>query len=133
MTVRLTGLETIPEVRAGDDLARIIWEATKREGQRLSAGCVVVVAQKVVSLAEGAVVDLREVRPSPQAESYAREHGKDPRLVEVILQQTKRVVRMERGEHETESEQSPGHTRTSCLAPLASTNPASLSARYRPS
>ena len=95
--LKIVGLRSIPEVAAEDDLARLIFEAAEREGQRLVGGSAVVVAQKIVSKAEGRVVDLRTVEPSPQAESFGRKHGRDPRLVEVILQQTRRVVRMERG------------------------------------
>lgn len=95
--IRLTALRSLPEIQAGDDLARLIVEAAHRDQQALVDGCVVVLAQKIVSKAEGRVIDLRDVRPSPLAESFAREHSKDPRLIEVILQQARRVVKMDRG------------------------------------
>ena len=93
----LTALSTLPEIRPGDDLAFLIAEAARRERLPLRQGTVLVAAQKIVSKAEGAVVDLRTVTPSPRARSFAGEHGKDPRLVELVLRQSKRIVRMERG------------------------------------
>ena len=66
----------------------------------LVLGClsvVVAVAQKVVSKAEGAIVDLRTIEPSALARSWAREWGKDPRLIELILGQSRRIVKMDRG------------------------------------
>jgi len=95
--LRIVPLKSLPEISAGADLALLIAEAAQREGHSLADGCVVVVAQKIVSKAEGRVVNLREVEPSPLAQSFAREHGKDPRLIEVILRQARRVVKMERG------------------------------------
>jgi coenzyme F420-0:L-glutamate ligase/coenzyme F420-1:gamma-L-glutamate ligase len=87
----------MPEVRAGDDLAALILEAAGREGQAIDGAAIAMVAQKIVSKAEGAVIDLREIRPSAFAAGWALEWGKDARLVEVILGQSRRVVRMDRG------------------------------------
>ena len=95
--LKLTSLTTLPEVRPEDRLATLIAEACERENVAWSSGSVAVIAQKIVSKAEGAIVDLRAVRPSARAESYARDHNKDARLVELVLQQSKRIVRMERG------------------------------------
>ena len=95
--LRLTALATLPEIRPGDDLAGLIAEASQREGFAWREGMVLVVAQKIISKAEGAVVDLRTITPSPRALSFAEEHDKDPRLVELVLNQSKRIVRMERG------------------------------------
>jgi coenzyme F420-0:L-glutamate ligase / coenzyme F420-1:gamma-L-glutamate ligase len=97
MRIEIAGLATLPEVRPGDDLARLIAEAAAREGQLIDGSVVLAVAQKVVSKAEGAVVDLREIQPSALALSWAAEWGKDPRLVELILAQSRRVVKMDRG------------------------------------
>jgi len=58
---------------------------------------VVAVAQKIVSKAEGAIVDLREIQPSALAGYWAAEHGKDPRLIELIFAQSRRIVKMDRG------------------------------------
>lgn len=97
MHIEITGLETLAEVRPSDCLATLIREAAARENQPLDGGVLLAVAQKVVSKAEGAVVNLREVRPSAAAEAWAAELGKDPRLVEVILRQSRRIVKMDRG------------------------------------
>ncbi|MDX6682424.1 MAG: coenzyme F420-0:L-glutamate ligase / coenzyme F420:gamma-L-glutamate ligase, partial [Solirubrobacteraceae bacterium] len=74
-------LPGIPEVRAGDDLAQLLAAAAGT----LADGDVLVVAHKVVSKAEGRVVALDDVRPSARAAALGAEHGKDPRLIEVIL------------------------------------------------
>ncbi len=86
-------LSGFPLVGTGDDLAGLIAAGLERSGLGLRTGDVVVVAQKVVSKAEGRMVDLAAVTPSPGAESLAAEVGKDPRLVEVILSESERVVR----------------------------------------
>ena len=83
-------LPGIPEVRSGDDLAGLLAAAAERAGG-LESGDVVVVAQKVVSKAEGRVVRLAEVVPSARARGLAGDE--DPRRLEVILGETRRVVR----------------------------------------
>ena len=75
----------------------MIADATARSGRRIERGDVFVVAQKIVSKSEGAVVRLDEVTPSPMASQWGAEAGKDPRVVEVILRQSRRIVRMDRG------------------------------------
>lgn len=87
--VTLTALRNIPEVAPGDDLVHLILEGLVREELELQDGDVVVVTQKVVSKAEGRLVDLRDVAPSSAAEELAAEVGKDPRLVEVILSESR--------------------------------------------
>lgn len=95
--LRLIALETLPEVKRGQDIAQLIVEAARREGVVLEQGDVIVVAHKIVSKAEGRVVNLERVKPSDVAIKWARLLRKDPRLLEVILRETKRVVRMARG------------------------------------
>src|ERR1700721_823321 len=97
MRVELVPLTTIPEVRSGDDLTALIRRASGQENQVVDETTIVVVAQKIVSKAEGAIVDLRELRPSHLAQTWAQEWQKDPRLLELILMQTRRIVRMDRG------------------------------------
>jgi len=87
----------IPDVEPGDDVGALITGAVARAGDTIAAGDVVVVAQKIVSKAEGAVVRLDEVAPSPRAAEWAAAWGKDPRVVEVVLRESRRIVRMERG------------------------------------
>lgn len=95
--VRVIGLEGVPEVRPGDDLAGLILSALNRQGLQLQDGDVVVVTQKVVSKAEGRLVDLTTVEPSAFALNIASRTGKDPRHVEVVLRESARIVRMDRG------------------------------------
>ena len=95
--LQVIGITGLPEIVEGDNLASLIFDAAQSQGTPLEAGDVVVVTQKVVSKAEGAIVDLRDVTPSPLAEEFARQYDKDPRHVEVALREARRVVRMERG------------------------------------
>ena len=94
--IALTG---IPEIIAGDDLGTLIGDAiAATEGLLpLRSDDVVVVTQKIVSKAEGAVVDLTTVEPRPEAVSFADRWDRDPRQIEVVLREAVRVVRMERG------------------------------------
>jgi coenzyme F420-0:L-glutamate ligase/coenzyme F420-1:gamma-L-glutamate ligase len=97
MGIRILGLRGLPEVRRGDDLAAMIRERADADAQALDSATIVVVAQKIVSKAEGAEADLTEVEPSDLARSWAAQWQKDPRLIEVILRQSRRIVKMERG------------------------------------
>jgi coenzyme F420-0:L-glutamate ligase/coenzyme F420-1:gamma-L-glutamate ligase len=92
--VELLGVEGFPEVRPGDDLNRMISGAL---ASGLRAGDVLVVTHKIVSKAEGRLVDLRTVEPSTLAKAYATRYGKDPRQIEVVLRESRRIVRMDRG------------------------------------
>ena len=83
------GIEGIGEVRPGDDLARIVVDAAARQRTPLAADDVLVVSQKVVSKAEGRLVRLAEITPSLMAPTFAAELGRDPRLVEVILRESR--------------------------------------------
>ena len=91
------GIENIVEVRPGDDVARLIVDAAARQGTPLQAADVLVIGQKIISKAEGRLLRLDDVTPSPVAESLARGLGRDPRLVEVVLRESRRVVRMDKG------------------------------------
>ncbi len=91
------GVGGIPEIRAGDDLASLAIAAATAQGTRLEAGDVVVLSQKAVSKAEGRLVQLADVTPSPLALEVGRSHKKDPRLIELILRESRRIVRMDRG------------------------------------
>ncbi len=87
----------LPEIRPGDDLARAILEAIAAAGERVEAGDVLVVAQKVVSKSEGRIRRLADIAPGPEALGMADESGKDPRQLQAILDETRRIVRWERG------------------------------------
>ena len=102
MTLRMKAIELlpipgVPLVRPGDDLGAIFIQAMADAGVRLQQHDVVVVAQKVVSKAEGRYVSLDEVTPSAQARALSREVDKDPRLVEIILGESEEVLRTRPG------------------------------------
>lgn len=94
MTVTFIPIEGIPEIRPGDDLGAVLAEHLRPQAQ---AGDVLIVTQKVVSKAEGQLVPLAEVSPSPFAEAFARKWGRDPRHIEVVLRESHRVLRMADG------------------------------------
>ena len=96
-SITLSAIEGIPLVNKGDDLARLIASGIEKTGLKLQAGDIVVVCQKVVSKAEGRVVDLKTIAPSEFANSLAKRWEKDPRAVELVLRQTNRIVRNDRG------------------------------------
>jgi coenzyme F420-0:L-glutamate ligase/coenzyme F420-1:gamma-L-glutamate ligase len=97
MNIRIIGVTNIPDIRPGDDLPAMILVGCEAGGTRLERGDVLVVTQKVVSKAEGRLVDLREVVPSQFAIEYARKWGKDPHHIEVVLRESARIVRMDKG------------------------------------
>jgi coenzyme F420-0:L-glutamate ligase/coenzyme F420-1:gamma-L-glutamate ligase len=97
------GVTGIGEVRAGDDVARLIAAAATTQGTPLVAGDVLVVSQKIVSKSEGRLLRLPDVTPSAIAEAMAGTLGRDPRLIEVILRESRRIVRMDRGVLVTET------------------------------
>lgn len=90
-------LDGLPEIDAGDDLAAMIVASLPASDAALADGDVVVIAQKAVSKAEGAVRRLVEVEPGPRAVELAAAHGKDPRHVQVVLDETRELLRAERG------------------------------------
>ncbi len=87
----------IPDVTLDADLSALVANACAQSGRVLEDGDVLVVAQKVVSKAEGAIVRLEDVVPSSLAADWAAAHNKDARVVEVVLRESRRVVRMDRG------------------------------------
>jgi coenzyme F420-0:L-glutamate ligase/coenzyme F420-1:gamma-L-glutamate ligase len=95
--IRIIGVTGIPEVGAGDDLPSLIAAAVREMNIAIMDGDIFVVAQKIVSKAEGRTVRLDSIEPSPVAREWAARNNKDDRMVEVILRESKRIVRMERG------------------------------------
>jgi coenzyme F420-0:L-glutamate ligase/coenzyme F420-1:gamma-L-glutamate ligase len=95
--ISLVALEGIPEVRPGDDLAALIATALGAGAIGLADSDVLVVTQKVVSKAEGRVVELASVTPGEKARAWAEQWGKDPRQVELVLRESAEVVRMADG------------------------------------
>ena len=104
--VEVVALEGIPEIAEGDDLAALLGDALERRTDHLPLRTddVLVVTQKIVSKAEGAVVDLSTVEPRPEAVEFAAKWDRDPRQIEVVLREARRVVRMTKGVLITETE-----------------------------
>ncbi len=96
-SLTITALQEFPLVKAGDDLTRLITDSLRSNGLETSDQDVVVIAQKVVSKAEGRYIDLKSVIPGQKALATAAEVQKDPRLVEVILSEARRIVRSHPG------------------------------------
>jgi coenzyme F420-0:L-glutamate ligase/coenzyme F420-1:gamma-L-glutamate ligase len=93
MTLTLTPLANLPLVKPGDDLPGILTVALKDNALILQDGDILVVAQKIVSKAEGRLVNLTEVDPTTEALAYAEATGKDPRLLTLILSESAEVLR----------------------------------------
>jgi len=87
----------IPQVRPGDDLTTFLLDAIDKAAIGVQNGDVFVICQKVISKAEGAIVDLRTIEPSPFSQHIAGQWEKDPRMVEVVLRESSRIVRMKNG------------------------------------
>ncbi|RMF30906.1 MAG: coenzyme F420-0:L-glutamate ligase, partial [Chloroflexi bacterium] len=96
-TVTLVAIPGIPLIQPGDDLAAIILERMAAAGLAFRPGDILVVCQKVISKAEGRLVRLAEVTPSPEAVALAARAHKDPRLVELILRESRAVLRVRPG------------------------------------
>jgi coenzyme F420-0:L-glutamate ligase/coenzyme F420-1:gamma-L-glutamate ligase len=94
-TIQLTPILGIPEIRPGDDIGAMIAHSAVGMKFKLADGDIVVVAQKIVSKAEGRLVDLESITPSEFARSIAGGQNRDPRLIEIILRESVRIVRME--------------------------------------
>ena len=93
--IEVIGITGIPEVRAGDELGPMIAAAASDGGAPIEPGDVVVVTQKIVSKAEGRLVSLEDVSPSPFAVQLSAESGRDPRLVELVLRESRSIVRVD--------------------------------------
>ena len=93
--VTIFGITGIPEVQPGDRLGPLIASAAGEQGSPLVQGDILVVTQKIVSKAEGRLVDLSAITPSDFATQFARHTGRDPRLVELVLRESKSIVRMD--------------------------------------
>lgn len=97
MPLTLAPLQEIPRIRQGDNLADIILQALASTPIELEDGDILVLAQKIVSKAEGRTVDLASVKPGERAKELAEETGKDARLIELILQESSAVLRTRPG------------------------------------
>ena len=91
--IQIFGLRKLPLIKEGDSVADCIIKAANEQQLTIQNRDLIVIAQKIVSKAEGGIVHLKSVTPSPMAEEIAKTSGKDPRHVEVILQQSKKIIR----------------------------------------
>ncbi len=125
------GVAGLPEIARGDDLGPLVVVAARAQGTPLAAGDLLVVSQKIVSKTEGRIVRLDQVTVSPRAQALALEIDRDPRLVEVILGESRRIVRTAKGVLIVEThhgwicanagvDQSNVDADTACLLPLDS-------------
>lgn len=97
MSLTLTPLQDIPLIKPGDNLAGLILRALELSNLQLSTNDIIVLAQKIVSKAEGRLVNLATVNPSPAALELAAKTGKDPRLAELVLSESNTVLRARPG------------------------------------
>lgn len=95
--LRVFAVPGIPEVARGADLGGLITDAIARAGIAIEPGDVLVIAQKIVSKSEGALVALGDVVPSPFALRWGQTYGRDPAVIEVVLREARRIVRMDGG------------------------------------
>ena len=101
--IEIIGIKNLPIIKKGDDLAELICTATEKQETPIQNRDIIVVTHVVTSRAEGISVNLDEVVPSNFAQTLAEQLGKDPALVEVILRESKGIVRMGRGNLITET------------------------------
>jgi coenzyme F420-0:L-glutamate ligase/coenzyme F420-1:gamma-L-glutamate ligase len=92
--LEIIGVKGFPEIRAGDDLTALLFEALEKNGLCLEEGDAIVFTSKVIAKSEGRVVDLSEVKVGNEAARIAAETGKDPRIVQLILNETIEIVRI---------------------------------------
>lgn len=94
-SISLIAVPGIPEIKPGDNLSGIIFKSISEKEITLQDGDIVVVAQKIISKAEGRIIDLNDITPTPFAETLSKEVSKDPRLLEVILSETTKIIKMD--------------------------------------
>ena len=93
--IRIIPLPIAGEVRPGDSLIRLLLESLKH--QKLCPGDILIIKHKIVSKAEGQFVDLKQIKPSATSRRWARRYHLDPRVIELAIAQSRRIVRRERG------------------------------------
>lgn len=94
MEIKIIGLSTIPIIKEGDDLATLIIEASEREHLKIEDGDIIVIAETIVSKAEGNTINLKGIEPGSVAKRLAEQTGKDPRLVEAILRESEDIIKV---------------------------------------
>jgi coenzyme F420-0:L-glutamate ligase/coenzyme F420-1:gamma-L-glutamate ligase len=101
--VEIIGVTGLPTIKEGDNLAKMVCEATERQGIPIQNGDIIVITHVFVSRAEGNIVNLDNVIPSDFAKAFAQRFNKDPNLIEVILREARSIVRMGDGKLITET------------------------------
>ena len=101
--ISIIPVKGIPSIKKGDSLGKLIVDRLRRQGEDVRLGDITVVSQKIVSKAEGMLIPLSGVKPSEFAKTIAEDGGKDPRQVEVILRESKKIIRMRGGHLITET------------------------------
>jgi coenzyme F420-0:L-glutamate ligase/coenzyme F420-1:gamma-L-glutamate ligase len=96
-------VKEIPDIKKGDDLGKLIVGKVKDQGDEFQEGDIAIISQKIVSKAEGRILPLSKIMPSDFAKTIANETGKDPRQVEVVLRESKKIIRMRGGHLITET------------------------------
>ena len=91
--VNIIGLENFPLIKAGDDLAKIIVETAAKNNVQIENGDIIVVSQKIVSKAEGRIVKISQINPSEEALKLAEKVQRDPKLIELVLKETRRIIK----------------------------------------
>lgn len=102
-TIQIIGVNGLPIIKNGDNLAKLVCDAAERQGTPLQDGDILVISHVVVSRAEGNVVNLDNVVPSNFAKTFAQQFDKDPALVETILRESRSIIRMGDGKLITET------------------------------
>jgi coenzyme F420-0:L-glutamate ligase/coenzyme F420-1:gamma-L-glutamate ligase len=94
--LEITGVKGLPEISEGDDLTSLFFDALEKNGLGLEDGDVIIFTSKILSKSEGRVIALAKVKPGSEAERIAKETGKDPKIVQLILNETKEILRIAR-------------------------------------
>jgi coenzyme F420-0:L-glutamate ligase/coenzyme F420-1:gamma-L-glutamate ligase len=97
LVLTIIGLKGIPEIKKGDDIAEIIYSTLKKQNMYLQDKDIIVITQKIVSKSEGRIIDLSKIKPSRLALRLAKTSKKDPRIIEVILRESKSILRLKNG------------------------------------
>jgi coenzyme F420-0:L-glutamate ligase/coenzyme F420-1:gamma-L-glutamate ligase len=97
LVLTIIGLKGIPEIKKGDDIAEIIYSTLKKQNMDLQDKDIIVITQKIVSKSEGRIIDLSKIKPSRLALRLAKTSKKDPRIIEVILRESKSILRLKNG------------------------------------
>ena len=95
--LEVIALNNVPSIKENDDIAKIIIDNSKEDNLEIQKNDIVVIAQKIISKSEGRLIDLQTVFPSDQAKEIAKQASKDARLVELIIQESNEIIRIQNG------------------------------------